>query len=100
MKTFGQLTPADKKLAVERAESILVSHIVEGFVEFRMPKRIHEKELKSILSDGRKQELGMDALAKKVMDHKEIRFEIRKLALAIAEGSKWSNEVQPIMEGV
>lgn len=98
--TFNQLAKADRATAVKRAESILVNHIVEGVVEFKMPKRSHEKDLKSILSDARKQDLGIDETAKRVMAHKEIGFEIRKLALVIAEGSWWTKDIQPIMEGV
>lgn len=98
MRTFAQLNRQDRELAVLRSEVILVDSIVECFVEFKMPNRLHELDMQNILTNARKQDLGLIETKNLLMKHPQIRVELKKLALVIAEGSKWDDNIQPIME--
>lgn len=97
MKNFSQLSKEDRELALARSEFILVDNIVEGIIEIKFNDKFLEFDFKSILSNARKQDLSIVETGKLLMANKEIAVKLKKTALAIAEGSKWDNNIQPIM---
>lgn len=100
MKSWGQLSKVERVAALKGANDLLLTHILEGFVEVNMPNRILKRDFDRILSDVRKNEIGPDLAKKILMSHVAIGRELVKLTVAVAEGSRYDNSGSFLMEEV
>jgi len=99
MRTFDQLSHAEKHMAVHNTRSILMIHILEGVVEVEMPNSILQRDFDRILSDAHKNEIGTELAKKMLLKHVAIGRQINKLVMAIAEGSVYDNNGWRIQNG-
>jgi hypothetical protein len=88
MKTFGELTLAQKELAVERAKDLLISYVVEGVIEIAMPDKAVQREFEHILTDMRKNE-NMAKAKELITQHKVINNEFDKISIRAAETTQY-----------
>lgn len=90
MRTFGDLSKEEREDAIVRAKNLLISHIVEGIIEVKMPQVWIQKDFENILLTARKNEnmtLARDLLLK----HTAINKKLDQISIAAARGSRYTD---------
>lgn len=91
MKTFGQLTKPQREIAVERAEQILLAHLVEGVIQITFPNRKTQEIFHDVMAQARNHESMMMA-HKLVWENATLQKEVKRIARAAAEGSRYNDD--------
>lgn len=91
MKRFDQLSRAQKEIAIERAEQILLAHMVEGVIHISFPNRKTQKVFHDVLAQARSHESMMLA-HKLIWENPLLQKEVKRIALAAAEGSRYNDD--------
>lgn len=88
MKTFGELSLAQKDLAIERAKDLLISYVVEGVIEITMPDKMIQRDFENILADMRKNE-NLSKAKELIVQHPAINSEFEKISIRAAETTQY-----------
>jgi hypothetical protein len=97
VKTFDQITPEQRKKAINSAMYDLVNCISQGTLEAKLTNPRAQAKLESFLSKARKKESPRLAVLHILVD-KDVREELTRAAIAAAGGSKYTDDGIAIRE--
>lgn len=97
MKTFGQLTSIERSTAIQRAKALLVTLIVEGVIEVKMPNTIVQKSFDRILVDMRQTDNSNTGMMMLFAD-KSIDKELDRISIAAAHGAQYDDNGNALMD--
>lgn len=97
MKSFDQLSIAQRHIAIKRAKSMLVGLVIEGIIELEIPDPKVQNTLEVILRFTRKNENPTEGL-KLMLSNKVISTELDRISIAAAEGAEYNESDLLLMD--
>lgn len=95
-KSFDELTKVERSLAIIRAKNLLITHLYEGVIEIDMPNEKLKSDFEYRVKYAR-QCNSVNTLVNLIALHPEIRKEVDKISIAVAEGSWYSGSGSEIV---
>lgn len=99
MRSYWDLTIEERAKAIKQARMILVAQVVEGVIELEVSNKKTQAMLNRVLGESRRNETPDEAKTF-LLVNRVMRTEVDRVAVAAAEGSRYSNEGNLLKEAM